>query len=254
MHTEQSSRGNSPSASAWEANMLCPGRHRAQCGLPEGPQNPDAEAGQAIHAAWCDHPTRPLTLDEQDTLDVLRTKEMDILERWTHAGCLTEGSVGEWREIREMRLWHSWSARLQTGPIELSCSGQADVIYLDPPRALILDGKTGRKVVTAEPGNLQLRTLAALLAVNGRQLCGQQIQEVTVALVQHWSASNPPCVYGIRALHRASLEMMANMEAWYAPTARRSPHPTACEYCRAILVCPESRAIPDEIIRTASRS
>jgi hypothetical protein len=233
-------RGEWPSASQAAANKKCQGKHVAEVGIPEPPQSPDAESGTAIHsAAYGPNPIRELTEDEKETLAGIQLKEAMIVRAWAPTGF----SSGV-KEFREHRLWNRWIVDriLSIESVEYRCSGQADVIYIDPPRALICDYKTGRKQSEAESSNAQLRWLAALTAINAHELCGQPITEVTVALVQHWAASNPPCVYDCYALGRAIEEMEHDVEAWYQPDAKRTPNPVSCEYCRAKATCPEFAA------------
>jgi len=225
--TNTQDRGQWPSASAAEANALCPGRHLAQIGLPEGERerDPDAESGSAIHAAWADKPYRDLTPDEAETLQSLEERENAIYAQWQ----------GFCRVVpfRERRLWHKWAWEGH----EFGCSGQVDRLHLLGERALIIDGKRGRKAVTPEPNNLQLRWLAALVALNY-----SEVNEVTVALAQHWSPKSPPCVYDYAALGKSAVDMERQVEACYAPDARRVAGPAQCEYCRAKGTCPEFAA------------
>lgn len=226
-------RGQWPSASAAEANSLCPGRHLAQLGLPEGERDKDAERGQAIHAAWAGNEYRQLTPDETQTLFHLEDREMAIFNQWI-GQCGGSPIGGQKPEILvEKRLWHKWASNGQ----EFRCSGQADRLYLYKHKALIIDGKTGRKAVTPEPSNLQLRWLAALVAVYY-----PIIDEVTVALAQHWSPKSPPCVYDLAALAKSLVDMEWQVEACYSLNAKRIPGPVQCEYCRAKGTCPEFAA------------
>ncbi len=223
MPNQSDDRGIWPSASAAEANHLCPGRHLAQLGIPEEPQTPDAESGTVIHDAWANRPRRPLTHDEQESLEALRSRSDEIFRQWNpNPAGYKAGLIAS----IEKRLWHNSCG--------MKCSGQVDRFYIIGYRALIIDGKRGRKVVTTEPTNRQLRWLAALVAINY-----PGVTEVTVALAQHWAPKTAPCVYDINALSEALQQMEEDVGACYAPDVKRIAGPVQCEYCRAKKNCPE---------------
>lgn len=219
--TNPTSRGDWPSASAGEANKRCRKRHLAQIGIPEPEQDPDAESGSAIHAAWAGKPYRELTPDEQESLEALKSRETEILAAWLGEPRPTADLIIH----REIRLWDTWGY--------FKCSGQADVLYIWGNSALVIDGKRGRAKVTPEPQNIQLRWLAALVPLNY-----PQVDEVTVALAQHWSPKSPPCIYDKYALCIAVSEMEEDVEACYSPDAEYNPGSPQCDYCKAKVNCP----------------
>ena len=215
-------RGDLPSASNAHRYAACPGSHRACIGLPDTTSE-DAARGDRIHA-WLEgmsNGTIPPPLDDPE--------ERDVAERCLHQSDeLIREHVGiEDRRMVETRLWdpsRTWS-------------GKADLVVIDAEgRALIIDYKTGRGDVEEAVGNLQLRALAALVAI--RYL----VNVVTVAIVQPLAGPPSVCRYETWDLDKAAAEIDEIMAKANATNQPRNPGPW-CQYCRAAGTdrCPESR-------------
>ena len=73
--------------------------------------------------------------------------------------------------IKEQRLWLTHNG-------SLLMSGKPDLVVIDGDRALVIDYKTGYLETLEASQNLQLRTLAVMVAAN------HDVDEVSVAIVQ----------------------------------------------------------------------
>jgi hypothetical protein len=216
-------RGYLPSASNAHRYAACPGSHRACIGLADTTSE-DAARGDRIHA-WLQgmaDGTIPPPLSDPE--------ERDLAERCLRqSGELIREHVGvECDRLIEKRLWdpsRTWS-------------GKADLVVIDLlGRAIVIDYKTGRGEVEEATGNLQLRALAALVAVH------YTVYDVTVAIVQPLAGPPSVCRYETWDLDKAAAEIDEIMAKANATGQPRNPGPW-CQYCRAAGTahCPESKA------------
>jgi hypothetical protein len=113
--------------------------------------------------------------------------------------------------------------------------------------ALVLDYKTGRGEVASAEGNMQLRALAVLVALE------HPLEKVTVAIVQPLAGSASVCVYEADDLRKARIEALAILTAIHQPDAPRRPSAKACRYCKAKAVCPEAIAMAQAAPLAVSR-
>ena len=216
-------RGDLPSASSAARYAACPGSHRACIGLPDTASE-DAARGDRIHA-WLEgmaYGTIPPPLSDPE--------ERDLAERCLRqSGKLIREHVGvEFERLVEKRLWDSFR----------TWSGKADLVVIDlDGRALVIDFKTGRGDVETAEGNLQLRALAALVAIY------YTVDVVTVAIVQPLAGPPSVCRYETWDLDKAAAEIEEIMAKANATNQPRNPGPW-CKYCRASGTnrCPESKA------------
>lgn len=212
-------RRGATSASNAQADLLCAGRHLAQRGLPEQPENPDAASGQRIHKALAMAlPEQSLTDEERETYE--RCRELE--------GKLSNKFFGQAvpKMIREERFW------VRYGDVEHS--GQADLVARAGIKALIIDYKTGRGDVPESPTNLQLRDLAILVSH------GLIVDQVGTAIIQPWVTMDPTiCLYERAELDRAAAEMFQRVMNSNAPDAPRTAGEVQCQYCRAKGICKE---------------
>lgn len=223
-NTIQDERGGWTSASNAEADSLCPGRHIAQRGLPEGAKGADAESGTRIHA-WLELP-----LDKGPELS---DAELETAEKCNEIECNLISHVFDCpledkarKVLREHRMWLTFG--------DYKHSGKADVIHLYRDAAMVIDYKTGRNEATESPRNLQLRDLAVLAASN------LGVKTVHVSIVQPWATMKPEiCTYTVEDLMLACDEMRARVEDSNNPKSSRVPGATQCQYCRAKKTCPE---------------
>ena len=215
-------RGDLPSASNAGRYAACPGSHRACIGLPDTTSE-DAARGDRIHA-WLEgmaNGTIPPPLADPE--------ERDVAERCLRqSGELIREHVGvECERLVEKRLWDSFR----------TWSGKADLVVIDLlGRAIVIDYKTGRGEVEEATGNLQLRALAALVAIH------YTVDVVTVAIVQPLAGPPSVCRYEAWGLDKAAIEIDDIMAKANATGQPRNPGPW-CQYCRAAGTahCPESK-------------
>lgn len=210
-------RQGKPSASSMERYQLCPGSYAAEQGQPEQTSE-DAESGNRIHAVLAGEAVAPPLTDDE-----IRTMEAC----WSQAKTLLDAIVPHRDQMHlERRYWglNQWS-------------GKPDVVAIDTlqAHALVLDYKTGRSEVASAEGNMQLRALAVLVAVE------HQLHNVTVAIVQPLAGKASVCVYNAEDLRHADIEIMRIIIATHQPNAPRRPSAKACKYCKAKAVCPEAR-------------
>jgi hypothetical protein len=206
-----------PSASSMERYMLCPGSYAAEQGQPDETSE-DAESGNRIHAALAGETvTPPLTDDEERTMEACRSQ----------ADALLDAIIPHRDEIiLERRYW--WGEQW---------SGKPDVVAIDTlqAHALVLDYKTGRGEVASAEGNMQLRALAVLVALE------HPLEKVTVAIVQPLAGEASTCSYDARHLKQARHQICSIIDAIHQPDATRRPSAKACKYCKAKAACPEAR-------------
>lgn len=244
MQPEIDSRGQWTSASAAQADFLCPGRHRAQLGIPEPPPTEDAESGTRIHA-WlenCGNSTLgpQLSPDEQDVADKCIQIARELVPKLLNGITPEDGVVVS---HREERLWLEFDG--------LKHSGKPDVVHIYGQEAICIDWKCGRNEVAESPRNLQLRDLAVLVAVN------YGVSKVHVAIIQPWVTMTPEvCTYELEDLLAAKAALIERVKASNAPDAKRVPGEEQCKYCRAKGVCKEfmDASLPVQPTTTAAAS
>jgi len=216
-------RGGWTSASSALPDLLCPGRHLAQRGIPEPEPSEEAKAGTRIHA-WLAAVFRCgfvnyLEGDEQAVADDLHRKFV-VLQTTT----IPVPTV----VMVEQRIWATFGL--------VQHSGQPDIILLAGKRALICDFKTGWGDVPDSDTNLQLRDLAVLLWRSGAKPT-----TIDVAIVSRYG---DPVVtrYELADLKHAEKELKARVKASNNPQSKRIPGPVQCRYCWAFGTdrCPES--------------
>ena len=216
-------RRNFTSASAALADSLCPGRHRAQMGIPET-RSVDAELGNRIHAALAAGKSDGLSLEETETFDACQKIEAKLVAQFF------PGQTP--KAFREQRFW----VKL-TGPDNnvIEHSGQPDVVYRLNDRLLILEYKTLAGDVPESSKNLQLRDQAVLSV--GHFVT---IKSVGVAVIQPLVTHSPELtLYEGPDLARAANEMAQRVLASNDSKAKRVPGAVQCKYCRAKPVCLE---------------
>lgn len=224
-----SERQNKPSASSMERYQLCPGSWSAEQGIPEE-TSADAEMGNRIHAVLAGETvTPPLTDDEERTMEACRSRADALLD-----------AILPHRDEMHMERRYWWGKQW---------SGKPDVVAVDCAFAegLIIDYKTGRGDVASAEGNMQLRALAILVAVE------HQLEKVTVAIVQPLVGEVSTCAYDARHLKQARLEICGIIDGIQKPDAPRNPSSKACKYCKAKAQCPEALALAESAPLAVSR-
>jgi Protein of unknown function (DUF2800) len=209
------------SASNAQADSLCPGRHRAQAGIPET-ASPDAELGRRIHAALAKNESAGLTIEETDTYDAAKGIEAQLVADFFGNDVLNAGV------FMEHRFWGQSS-----GPPQVEHSAQVDVTWWLGGKALVIERKSLWGDIPESPRNLQLRDQAVLVR---RSL--KVVSAVGVVVVQPKVSHKPDvCLYTAEDLDRAEQEMWRRVVASNDPAAPRIAGAEQCKYCRAKATC-----------------
>lgn len=223
-------RKNLPSASAAEADELCPGRFLAQEGMPDE-KSEDAASGDRVHLAFRGLPVE-LSEFEKETVERGKEIELAYFKAWT------SGEI-EVEEVREERLFAH-----DPETVAPACSGQADAFWMIGNRALLEDLKSLYGDIPSAPGNRQLRDLAVLLYVN------YGVEEVTAFINQPRVTNKPELVrYDLQDLRRAHGEMLARVKRSVTPGQPRVAGKIQCTHCRANTTCPEAQALVRQVSR-----
>lgn len=226
--TNGQARGEWTSASNAQADLLCPGRHQAQRGIPDG-ESKWSDSGDRIHtalAAKTIDATHGLSLEERETFDMCREDEKKLAEAF-----FGDQAGKPMKVYREERRWVQFDGNGQ----RLSHSGMADLVFRQGTKALVIDYKTLRGDVAEAPENQQLRDLAVL---NWRNL--ELVSEVGTAIVQPWVTRSPKiCLYTQPDLERAEKEMLERVMRSNAADAKRVPGAVQCKFCKAKNACTE---------------
>ena len=245
MKTEdQNLRGNWTSASAALRDSICSGAHKACLGLPET-SSPEAQAGRDTHA-WL-HWKRQLEyikpvgvepgiepVCDYELAGRCWDMEQKAVAEWL-ARLPSEAEQYELEVFSEQRFW------LDIGGVYAFChSGQPDGVYRKGRWACIRDSKSGWLEVTPPNSNEQLRDLAVLVAVNSPL----ELLSVEVGIDQPGAEPQPPCVYDRDTIQTARFLLEKRVIASNDPQAKRTPHPDACRFCRALGTsrCPETQS------------
>jgi hypothetical protein len=222
------SRGEWTSASNAQSDLLCPGRHLAQRGIPDD-ESEDAASGRRIHSALAGGAPiidRLLSLEERETFDMCREDEKKLAEAF-----FGDQAGKPMKVYREERRWVQFDGNGQ----RLAHSGQADLVFRQGTKALVIDYKVLRGDVAEAPENQQLRDLAVL---NWRNL--ELVSEVGTAIVQPWVTRSPKiCLYTQPDLDRAEKEMLERVMRSNLTEAKRVPGPVQCKFCKAKNKCAE---------------
>lgn len=214
-----------PSASGAGRYELCRASFLMEQSIPKEDEGDTtaADKGTRIHARLAGEAVT-LSADEENIAEkALALEARAISEYFGGFPSLT---------IREERFWYRDPLTLQR-----LWSGKPDVVAIQGSTGLILDYKTLWGHHTPAPSNMQLRTLAALVAVD------YELDKVRVALAQPNKYPGLTVAdYGLEDLVRAVSEVAALMDDVKRLGHPRTPHPEACKWCRARGVCPEALA------------
>lgn len=218
-------RASLPSASSAGRYALCPGSFLLEQQVKEPEvSSSDATAGNRIHAWLAGEPLQTLSDDERElALDCIRQRKELAQTVFGHEQLHTHIEVRYWSFDELFR--RSWS-------------GKPDVVFFKQNKALIIDYKTGRGEVEDAVGNLQLRSLAVLLAEYD-----PEVKEITVAIVQPYAGKPSVCTYSGEDLDQAKVQIHELMARVKRPGQPRNPSQPACKYCKAKPICPEAQAV-----------
>ncbi len=223
---EEDPRKGVPSASGIERIVLCRGSWIAeqQC-MPEATSK-DAAAGTRMHQ-YMELGSSSSDEDENEALEWCRKTELDLAQ-----ALLSDGYTSS----REMRLWLKDDDDDDDDEV---MSGQADIVYSDNDKALVIDYKFGRGEVTTSPKNKQLLALAVLVYVNSPS----PLQDVYCAILQPYlSRQKPELVrYSASQLEAAKPQLIALIDQAANPMQPLKASAKACKYCRAAATCLQLR-------------
>ena len=210
-------RGRLPSASGIQRIALCRGSWLACADIKAEPSSEVAEVGNRIHNYLAG---QPQALNDEELELARRCASLEVALLPKDSGPLTV--------LREVRL------HLNDGGNRVA-SGQADAIHIYEDAAHVFDYKTGRGEVESAEGNLQLRTLAALVAERFPDL-----PVIVVGIIQPLaSPAVTTCVYTREDLHEARAQILGLVKGAWEPDAPRVAGESQCKYCRARTSCPE---------------
>lgn len=222
-------RGEWTSASAAQADGLCPARHLRQKPLPRDESGRYARFGSVVHAALAKNDPAGLDAGQADIYESCLDIERKLLVQFF--GPEVEGKVA--KPVTEQRLWAEW--RTGDGKQTLKHSGQLDRYHRKGGDALIIEFKSLAGDVPDSVINQQLRDQAVLLWKNSVML-----NRIGVAVVQPLVTHQPSiCVYTPDDLRQAGSELLARVIASNTPDQRAVPGTVQCQFCRAKTVCKE---------------
>lgn len=215
------------SASSAQEDLLCPGRHLAQQGIPDDTSRPYTEFGARVHDALCGVlDVAKLDLAEREMFDLCREQEKKLVIDY-----FGEQPPAPVRVVRKERLW----VQFEKDGKKYAHSGEPDVIYRCGTKCLVPDYKTGRGEVEESPMNLQLRDYAVLVSGNLTLL-----DEITTAIIQPSITSEPKlCGYYREALEKSRVEMYERIIRSNTPGQPRVAGEIQCKYCLAKKSCVE---------------
>lgn len=225
--TEQDERMGLPSASGMQRIAYCPGSWRAEQSCPEPDEaSEDALMGTRLHAHM-EADTIPDDPEEAEAInwctDMIAALEAKYLMGGDGFNCADYEAEKE--DIREIRMVDTQG----------QFSGKPDrvVIYCD--KALIVDYKFGRALVSRADCNLQLATLAVLVRQHYLET-----GTVYAAILQPYASRSEPtvCKYDIEQLAAAERYIRQVIAAANTDGAPLRPQASACKYCRAQASCP----------------
>jgi CRISPR/Cas system-associated exonuclease Cas4 (RecB family) len=221
-----STRGNKPSSSGIEALFLCNGKFKAELGLPHV-DSVHSEEGNLLHLA---------VTEDREALNKLTHDQKELVETcWKFQQEVSGIYLNKVdRHVVEERLW-----------LLERMSGQPDLVVFGTRKeagktldvAIIYDWKFGMKQVSHASDNWQLRSEAIMLMKQ------QSLDRIAVAICQPAIQSYSYYEYTEAELAEYEVELNDLLDICEDEYANRTPHPNACHFCKAKLVCPEATAL-----------
>lgn len=229
-------RRGSTSASNAQSDLLCPGRHLAQRGIPHV-DSKDTLFGQRIHNALAKRDSAGLSLEEADIYESCTSIEGKVVREFYGSAV----PANELRSWPEQRFWIQFQAQFPpphpSQKPELRVyehSAKPDRVYRHGPKLLILEYKTLAGDVADSPRNLQLRDQGVVC--QGHFLA----DEVGAVIIQPLVTHTPEIVLYQKAdLDRAKQELFARVVASNDPRSARVPGEVQCKFCLAKTKCLE---------------
>lgn len=235
--TQLDERRGATSASNGEADLLCPGRHLAQRGLPHPPRSDDAAWGDQIHEALKTRRPEALSIEQRSIYDQIVEMEVKAVKEFYGP----DADLSKLRYFPEHRVWIQFKTQVPTSngstvEVTLEHSAKADRVWRLGQRLFIPEYKTLKGEVADSPRNIQLRDQAVL--ARGHYMA----DDVGVTVLQPMvSSSYELCLYTKEDLDRAKDELFNRVYASNIPGAPRVPGGVQCKFCLAKNTsrCPE---------------
>jgi hypothetical protein len=219
-----------PSASESERLSLCAAAFLRAKNQPDT-TTAIAQTGTRIHEAVETGDRAGLTVAEEQIAD-----DCTQLALIVHDECGFDPRDKETETIKEQRLWLTENGALLM-------SGKPDLVVIDGDRALVIDYKTGYLETLEASQNLQLRTLAVLVAAN------HNVTEVNVAIVQpNIKPGYSIARYDATDLEIAERQLRKILAAAQDVNAVATPGEKQCRYCKAKPVCKEAQEASFSVI------
>lgn len=217
-----------PSASSIERYFACNRSYLLERQVPDTErfENEDALSGQRIHIANQTGDLSELeSMKEEDLVRLIRQKEEQIFNQWCSDYEITDATL-----TREERVW-----LMSKGVLRASAQIDFYAFSEAKQRVLVIDAKSGRKVVTPPVRNQQLRTAVVILAAK------YSIGGARVAIVQPLAKHQPQADYSADQINVAWDHLEKLLDAIHNPEAKAVPG-THCEWCEAKHICPEAKS------------
>jgi len=219
-----------PSASETERLALCRAAFMRSKNQPDTSTD-IAQTGTRIHEAVETGNRDGLTPSEERLAD-----ECTQLALIVHDECEFDPRAESTETSKEVRLW-------LTDNGTLLMSGKPDLVVIDGDRALVIDYKTGYLETLEASQNLQLRSLAVMVARN------HNVEEVSVAIVQpNIRPGYTVARYDEIDLEIAERQLRKILDDANDENAVANPGEKQCRYCKAKPVCKEAQEASFSVI------
>lgn len=233
MSTITDDRDGKPSASSMARIHFCSGSESLIRSIPETERikepNEVSLSGDRIHLALQKEDLEELDMSEAEVAEQLSRLETEVFEQWRNDVLIPAGLGDEMSTVvREERLW------LIDDKTNNLVSSKPDVVYIVASYALVIDYKSGYKIVTPAQRNHQLKTQALTVwSTYG-------ITNIRVAVAQHrFTSMKTAADYNEALLINAEGEVRFDIWRSEQPDAPRNPG-TWCDYCPAKNHCREA--------------
>lgn len=215
---------------------LCPGSENMERMCPEPLESPEAAEGTMLHK----HTQARFGMEVKEPLPELNDEQKSAVDRAEHL-------------IRTCLLGLDFEGVVPTFEHTLFIDGvergHCDLLFIKGKKAVVIDLKFGRIIVTAAASNRQMRTYALGIDATIKDLAGDPFSNILVAIVQPRASidsSFSSAEYDRQDLNRAYSRFKEILSNCKDANAQRIPSEVACQYCRGALPpfsCPEARQV-----------
>lgn len=220
----ENERGAYPSSSALHRIVECRGSWRAEQGIPESQFGAEwRDEGTMLHDIVESGKLRPGLTDEQ---------QWCVKTAWKLRDQFLEDYGIDGVRLTEQRYW---AHKPDLTPLY---SGKFDEVRINDTYAGLIDYKFGRTPVTPAAENIQMLSYATLLYLNH----GHR-DVYAVAIIQPRCEEEQRITVGaylpeqLQEAYEHFCEVITDAQQ---PNQPRTPSYHACEYCRALHVCPQA--------------